>query len=912
MIVTTAQANFSGGEVGTRSQGRIDSDRHATELATCVNWIVPLQGCVYRRPGTRFVALAGDQIAAPWLVPFEFSTTQAYLAEFFHAGIQFFKDGQRINAARTITGITKANPAVVTSANHAFLTGQTVTISGVAGMTQINGLSATVNVLTANTFQLVGVNSSGFSAYTSGGLASGVYQLDAPYIDVDLPLIQYAQSLDTLYVTHPLYKPRKLTRTAHDRWTLTVIDFQDGPFLDENETATTITPSATTGNISLTASSALFASTDVGRLVRIKHAAQSGCAKITAFASPTLVSATVQSGFGFGATTASSKWRLGVWSDTTGYPTSVTFFQDRLVFAGSTLYPLRFDMSKLGDYELFSPNEPAGGAVSDASAVSFSLNSNSVQDIRALAPDAKGLLLLTGTGEWIAKAGTASAIITATNIDVHQEGGDGCAHLMPVQIAKSTLFLQRAGLKVKEIQFYFDQDGFKPEDLTYIADHVTESGVKQMAYQREPDPIVWCVRNDGVLAGMTYSRTLDTLRVAWHRHVLGGVSNDGGAAAKVESACVIPTATGYELWLAVQRYVNGATVRHIERMTQPFKSSDYQHNAFFVDAGTSRTDILDVYAVLRRNPVSIYTAQAHGLANDDKVFVAELEGLTDLNSKIFTVQGVSATVTITIGSPAVVTWAGHGLVAGDPIRPSTTGALPTGLTAGTIYYVLNPTTDNFLVSATPGGAAIATSGTQSGVHTMTATSRIQLYEGTDSVDGTAMPSWKKNGRVAKLVDNATGLTHLAGQTVQLLADGGVQETTVSTDGTGTVTIDPKAGFLTAGLGYVSDLETLRFEAGAQSGVALGQVQRIDFLKLMVDRTSGIQIGRDFDNLGDAIFRDTGDAAGIAPPLHSGVLDVSENFQPDYTDDARVCIRQSSPLPATILAILPQIDTKERQ
>lgn len=79
----------------------------------------------------------------------------------------------------------------------------------------------------------------------------------------------------------------------------------------------------------------------------------------------------------------------------------------------------------------------------------------------------------------------------------------------------------------------------------------------------------------------------------------------------------------------------------------------------------------------------------------------------------------ASTVTMTIASPGVVSWLAHGLIAGTPVKFSTTGALPTGLTAGTTYYVVSPTTDAFSVAATPGGSAIITTGTQSGIHTGT-------------------------------------------------------------------------------------------------------------------------------------------------------------------------------------------------
>lgn len=80
-------------------------------------------------------------------------------------------------------------------------------------------------------------------------------------------------------------------------------------------------------------------------------------------------------------------------------------------------------------------------------------------------------------------------------------------------------------------------------------------------------------------------------------------------------------------------------------------------------------------------------------------------------------SAASSTVTMTIASPGVITWNAHGLSAGAPIVFATSGALPTGLVAGTEYYVVSPTTNAFSVAATPGGAAINTSGSQSGTHT---------------------------------------------------------------------------------------------------------------------------------------------------------------------------------------------------
>ena len=103
----------------------------------------------------------------------------------------------------------------------------------------------------------------------------------------------------------------------------------------------------------------------------------------------------------------------------------------------------------------------------------------------------------------------------------------------------------------------------------------------------------------------------------------------------------------------------------------------------------------------------------------------------------------SSIVTMTIAAPGVITWTAHGLIAGTPIAFATTGALPTGLIAGTTYYVISAglTANAFQVSATPGGAAITTSGTQSGVHTATA----QPVGESDMFFGLPMTSAKTGG-----------------------------------------------------------------------------------------------------------------------------------------------------------------------
>jgi hypothetical protein len=142
--------------------------------------------------------------------------------------------------------------------------------------------------------------------------------------------------------------------------------------------------------------------------------------------------------------------------------------------------------------------------------------------------------------------------------------------------------VQRAGRKVRELAYVYEVDGFRSPDMTVLSEHITESGLISSDYQQEPWSIVWFVRNDGQLVGLTYERDQDV--IGWHRHIFGG-SYSGGDSI-VESVACIPTPDGTadETWLIVKRTIDGTTRRYIEYITPRF-DSDQTEDAFFVDCG---------------------------------------------------------------------------------------------------------------------------------------------------------------------------------------------------------------------------------------------------------------------------------------------------------------------------------------
>lgn len=597
---SNAQHSFNAGELSGLLLGRQDVDKYASGLFVCLNAVPLVQGAWTRRPGTAYLHQCKHNGKLARLIPFQYSTTQTYILEFGEQYIRFFTSHGILTATgQSITGISKTNPAVLTySGADTYANGDRVFVSGVVGMTQVNSREFKVaNVNTgANTFELQdsdgnNVNGTGYDTYTSGGTVAEILEVATSFLEAELANVRVTQSADTLYILHPSYPPQTLVRVSATSWTLSNITFTDGPYDAVNTTATTLTPSAATGSgVTLTASAttgingdAGFKSTDVGRLIRLQEGSTWGYVEITGFTSTTVVTVTVHSTLT--NINAKTNWRMGTWSSTTGYPRCGTFHDDRLFLAGATLFPQRLDGSKTGLYTNFSPSNTAG-TVADDNAVAFTLNSDDVNAIKWLHSDEKGLLCGTSRGEWQVRPSSLNEALTPTNIKGKPTTRYGSADVAPVAAGKAVLFVQRANRKLRELAYVFEFDGFKAPDIALLAEHITRPSLDEIAVQEQPQQIVWGVRGDGVLLGLTYER--DQGVVGWHRHELGGHSDAAGAAIPVvESVAVVPSpdATRDELYVVVKRYINGATRRYIEYMSKLWESEDDQEDAFHVDCG---------------------------------------------------------------------------------------------------------------------------------------------------------------------------------------------------------------------------------------------------------------------------------------------------------------------------------------
>jgi len=519
------QTNFTSGEISPKLFGQVDFKKYNNAVETMENMTVFPQGGSERRYGSRFVCEVKNSANATRLVPFEFNIEQSYILEFGNLYIRFYKDnGQITEATKTITAITKANPAVVTAASHGYSNGDHIWINDVVGMTEVNGRRFTVANKTTNTFELSGVNSSSYTTYTSGGTAAKVYEITTEYTSSQLAELQFAQSADVMYIVHPSHEPTKLTRTGHTSWSITDVDFEKGPYLDQNTTSTTLSSSATsvgTGR-TLTASADLFASTDVGRLFKLGN----GHGKITGFTSATQVTVEVLVAL---TSNGTKTWSLGAYSNTTGFPRAVSFFEQRLIYGGSTSFPQTIWGSQSGLYDNFDE-----GDADAADAFIYTIAANKVNTIRWLAPS-KDLIVGTAGSEYKVGRPTGEPL-KPDNVNIAQQTTYGVYPARPIQIGNVVLFIQRQQKKVREFYYKFEDDAYSAPDMTILSEHITGEGITEVDFAQEPDSIYWAIREDGVLLGMTYQREENV--VAWHRHILGGKT--GSATVTVTDYDNIP------------------------------------------------------------------------------------------------------------------------------------------------------------------------------------------------------------------------------------------------------------------------------------------------------------------------------------------------------------------------------------
>lgn len=789
---TSPQINsFNAGQFSPQMAGRTDLKQYKNACRRIRNFIPTIQGPARRRPGTRFVAETKTSANRSWLGKFRFNTDQVYVLEFGNQYIRFFANDGVVGAPFEV-----ATPYLV------------------ADLTDTDG-----------TFRL-----------------------------------RFVQSGDVVFMFHPRYPVQKLSRTSAVTFTVAPVVFTNGPFRDIDPSSPITISASGVGpgaGVVLTASAALFNAGMVGWYIRLEQAsadnvrqwepgkaivagnirrsdgknytaltnANTGTIKpihsvgdkwdgdngvrwqfddpgyaygiITNYTDATHITVNAITKFPIGTvvpggTGPTNRWAFGTFTDVDGYPSDGTFFRERLcMMRGRDVFG-----SVTGDFQNMSDRDE-GGIVTADMAFHVTTLSNNSDDINWIMPSNKALLFGTKADEQVIRETNISEPFGPGNTATHKQSERGARNVAPEAVSDGVIFTQRAGRRVCEMRVAESVDErWESIDLTVLSENVTRGGIIQMAYQQDPDSVLWAVCGDGRLIGLTASRENEVR--GWHEHRIGGLINPFlGQFAQVESVVAIPgpgslAASGGgvdhdELWMIVKRQINGVTKRYVERLGSHHERDFNPYDAVYVDSA-----------------LTLNSYQADALTID----------------------------------------AGAGVVGHDTIFIRAAAAWGAGDVGRYIhyYYTIQDVTGEISWSR---GAALITAFTNPNQVLAKITEAFPINTGF-VVQGNL---WNMT------VANVVGLGHLEGQVISGTADGEVITGTVAA---GTVLLSRQASKVCVGLPCPAVLQPMPVEPQGNIGSTMTKKKRTNRVGLRFEEARGTKYGRDEQEVLDSIPVDVDD------------------------------------------------------
>jgi len=957
--------SFNAGEVSPLIDARTSLEKYKSACRTLENFIIMPYGGVNRRPGTEFVAeVFGEPIDCKVVAKQVMSMTLSHATMTPGETVLAIRIDGRLSVGDTITwqnttGVwltckiheLSRGPWYVLADTDGKLIDAATTLRTVPfNATVINGskarlfpfnYSVTTRFVLEFSHHYIRIFTGGASPRLVWSFArivtgvTGAYQGLSPYSESDLPDIRIVQINDVVYIAHPKHPLFKLSRTSEESWTFDFVNYSFPPTMDENtESTATITPSATTGTITLTSSAGcwdqrsgdwFFDQRDVGSFWTISHRRES--AKISRALTASGTSGSLQvvgdwemsttgtwagdiylersedngtswdvirswnsssdrnystvgnqpfpallrlryAGSGTGrallqvtesmhvgvvqitavdtsagvicntatatvivplyAATATSKWAESAFSDLRGHAGVLTLHEQRLYLSGNNDRAMTVWGSQIDDFENFRI-----GTV-DSDGISLTLASGQQNAIEWMLSQSS---LITGTNgdEWTLGASDSSKTITATNIKAQNQSRYGSAKVQAILLAEVVLFIQRNARKVRELTYSFERDGWVAVDLTLLAEHITTSGISEVAYQQQPDSILWAIRGDGTLIGMTYER--DQSVVGWHRHTTDGL---------FESVAVIHgNGTEDEVWLVVKRTIGGVDSRYVERFSLNWRDA--------LDAGSS-------------------------------------EEWKYLDSHKAIAVGYSEPITSAYSSPlkVVVNYPGKGdFSVGEIVKIEDMAGIFTGGT--------NPNDQEYQV-------ILITKTTLASTLPIEKRYEYSISLG-NKVTGAAVDcgSWSSGtasgGTITRTSTSAKirNVDHLESETVTALNNGSV--VTSGAVASGEFTFSVPASKAVVGLPYTSTLQPMRLNMDLQDGTSQGRKARVHGLTARLYKSRG---GEAMTNAGTwyALGPETGVFTGDRKITLAG----------NFADTADVTLRQTKPFPLTVIAIIPKWDS----
>lgn len=911
------QRSFAGGEIAPALYGRSDQGKYQSGLRRCENFTVMRHGGVTNRPGTKYIAQVKDSNRKVRLMKFVFNNEQTYVLEFGHQYIRVIKDGVQLTSEgnpyeiespyqeehlRDIQHVQSADVITLVHPNYAprtlSRTGDTAwalaqityapsiappskaVINGTAGTASSYVVTCVKELTYEESLPSEPFGNTNATASTSNknqitvGYTKGIYEFNVyKRINGVYGYIGTARSLDSkMEVSYtvtfaqgwpPTYRFVDFTMpTGHgyvaddfvvvSDATHALLNNANGAWKAQMGTGADLlrilmttptlslgtTGTATVGNKftrNATTVTMFFAKgheygvgdpvflangypTDVSNQVATVLTATEN--SIT-FANPTTL--TTQ-----GSTIVEMNANFvddGISADTTdtppqardpfptsgNYPATVSYFQQRSVFASTTNEPEKVWLSRTGNFKNFSIRSP----LQDDDAITFTIAGRQVNEVRHLI-EVGQMLILTSGGEWRVM-GDSDGVIKPAAINLKQEGYSGASKITPIVIGNNALYIQARGNIARDLRYDLQSDGYNGRDLTVFAAHLFDGyQLVTWDYAQIPHSIVWTVRDDGVLLGLTYVREHDVW--GWHRHTTDGVFED---------VVCVPEGTEDAIYVVVRRSLNGVPVRYIERFAPRYTSQmiDLARDAFFVDCG----------------------ATYDGLNTD-----------------------ATHTLTVTAGTGSTVRDDMFIEASKDTFTPYSVG-------------------DAFQV----GGI------------------RFKVIEFIDERNVKALPSQDVasvplvSSQWTRMVDSLSGLDHLEGKEVAILADGDVHPSRTVVEGG--ITLNRPCGVVHVGLPYTSTIQTLAIDN--PGGETLFDKNKIvSKVSMLVESSRGIYAGPDEAHLREHKQRKLEDY-GEPTRLTTGLVEIQTVAQ--WDKQGLVTVQQKDPLPISVLAVVPQVSVSSR-
>lgn len=843
--ISAGQTAFVGGEWSPFALSRTDRPNYGAACKTMRNVFPHPHGPASNRAGLPYVATVKDSTKKYRIYPFRFSVVQGYLLVFGHQNVRFIKDGGVITSSKAITGAADngSGKIRITSATNGFSDGNTVTITGVQGTNEANG-TWVITRIDANNYDLVGSTFS--NAYISGGTGTAIVEIATPYAHTDLNLLKFEQSADVLYIRHPSYDRRKLTRTSHVDWTIATVVQTSTLATPINMTTSggagksyVVTATLADGTESLPSASVISAATfTIGWDAVTSPAPDSYNVYQLVNGIPAYLGRTNTNSYLIDTTTPDQSISAPVqnnpFNGAGNWPGCCAFFQQRLYEGRTDNIPQGLEGSVVGQFENSSYSIP----LKDDDSLSFQLDSREVNEIKWLL-DADSLVIGTAGAEWLLSPGATGNAITQKNRLLKRQSGWGCSDVPPLVIGHDVLFVEGSRKKIRDLFYSIVvggvNGGYDANDVTILAEHLFVTyGISSWAYQQHPDSIIWSIRDDGLALGLTFLKEHQIF--GWHRHDTQGLFEDVAVVPNIDG-----TKDTYFL-------VNRDDVRMIEKLSP--RNNDQQHDVTddnFLDSSISRDWAITATLAFSGDP-TVSGNSVTATAGSAKFTALDVGRQIHHRFK-------------TYPEPQVLTDAP---VVEDPLKIPIWHSAIAEITA----YNSPTSVELMIINPFPDASTLASS------------------------------SW------GMTVTQLSGGSHLNGKSVVALADGGVMKDLTFV--AGVITFPYPVCKVVVGLSYTCDLAIPNPDYPTRAGSVQDKMRSVPEVVLKLINTRSCWIGRDDQHLVEIPFR-TVELANEPANLFNGTTKPIAISDGNDERSASVMIRVTDPLPITVQAIYPRIE-----